>query len=76
MTAPLSCPDLVTAALASLSAARSAEDLDVRTFYAAAARSAVEQLDEHVRKLRLNLGQVEAELVKLTPKKMVGAERT
>jgi hypothetical protein len=38
-------------------------------------RSALAQLEEHVRKLQLNLTSVETELVRRAPKRMVGAER-
>ncbi|HMJ53577.1 MAG TPA: hypothetical protein VK540_15930 [Polyangiaceae bacterium] len=75
MSAPIMVPDLATAALASLSAARSASDVELKTFYCAAARSAVDQLDEHVRKLRLNLTTVEKELVRLgAPKALENKE--
>jgi hypothetical protein len=70
-------PDLIALAVASLAAARSDAPLEVRAFYAATAASALQQLEEQVRRLKLNLGAVEAELVRLgSPKRMTGAERT
>jgi hypothetical protein len=73
---PPPAPDLITTSMVVLAAARSAEDLEIRSFYAAMARNSIDALDEQLRRLRLNLTTLEAELVRRgrpEEKRMVGA---
>lgn len=69
MSAPPTNVDVISLATAALAAARSAEG-EAAVFYAATARSAIDQLAETLRRLTLNLTTLEAELVRRAPKQM------
>jgi ABC-type molybdate transport system substrate-binding protein len=64
VTATLPAPNLITLAVASLAAARSADDVAVSIFYAASAREAIDELDKQVKRLRGTLVAIEAELAR------------
>jgi hypothetical protein len=69
-------PNAIEAAVALLTAARTADDPDVGAFYAARARSAIDALNAQLNQLRTNLKIVENELVaRHAPKRLAGKER-
>jgi len=74
MSAPTANVDVISLAVASLAAARSAEG-ETAVFYCATARGAIDALDARLRDLRLNLTTLEAELVRRAAKRMVGGEQ-
>jgi hypothetical protein len=68
--------EVISLAVASLAAARSTDDLETATYYAATCRSALDAIEEQTRRMRVSLVSVEKELVRRgAPKQMTGANR-